>query len=467
MKPTVALSVLIGILVLACSSAAPTQVEPSPNIDGMAEARVADEQEVDATVQAKVSATLLTSGTQASSTTEAVCKLRGGGTVQSGWTGKDTGDNFCNSCFCTNGVLGCTKMACPADTDTLVPRDTPKPEPTSTFTPTPLPTITYAPRVSSSLIALEDLNSNISEAPKIAWEDSQAILSENGVASQGAVELEIKVGPTTDLYFSDNEAALKTAIQFWSGFDQPSRYIALFYNFDDLGWAEEELMSSGLGLSQESAKRRVQVTCTYTICSGANSGLGYGDSPSVGIGTFGIHGPDSGGKYRHGPLHIHEYTHSVQPAPWIGLSDHPQNGANKNAPCWLVEGNAHFTGYSAGIANYEDYLDLRSREARDRHYDEQFNDYSTPKILEHYDNSTSPACIGRSDYALGYSVGLLTVEALSAIAGSNSSMYLYKYMSHGKTFEEAFEIIYGSSWEEAKPILAQFVSSTIRQLFNE
>ena len=99
------------------------------------------------------------------------------------------------------------------------------------------------------------------------------------MASRAAVELEIKVGPTTDLYFSDNEAALKTAIQFWQGFDQPSRYIALFYNFDDLGWAEEELMSSGLGLSQEGAKQMVQAPCTDTICTGANSGLGYGYFP--------------------------------------------------------------------------------------------------------------------------------------------------------------------------------------------
>jgi len=460
LKFPVILSVLVVTFLLSCSSASPAPAEPTPKID--------------ATVQAKVSATLSASKPQTPSTTQAICKLTGGETVQSGWTGEDTGSNFCNSCFCTNGVLGCTKMGCRVNTSTLVPRDTPKPKPTPTrvrptwtpVIPTPSPTITYTPRVSSNFIALEDLNSNISEVPKIAWEDSQAILTENGVASQDAVELEIKVGPTTDLYFSDNEAALKTAIQFWSGFDQPSRYIALFYNFDDLGWAEEELMSSGLGLSQESAKRRVQATCTDTICSGANSGLGYGDFPSVGIGTFGIHGPDSGGKYRHGPLHIHEYTHSVQPAPWIGLSDHPQNGANENAPCWLIEGNAHFTGYSAGITNYEDYLDLRSREARGRHYDEQFNDYSTPKILEHYDNSTSPACIGRSDYALGYSVGLLSVEALSAIAGSNSSMYLYKYMSHGITFEEAFEIIYGSPWEEAKPVLAAFVSSSIERSFD-
>jgi hypothetical protein len=322
--------------------------------------------------------------------------------------------------------------------------------------------------VSSSFIDWGDLKEKLSEVPKIAWEDSQAILIENGVVSQDSVELEIKVGPTTDLYFSDNEAALKTAIQFWAGFDQPSRYIALFYNFDDLNWAEDELMSYGFWINKEEAKRRARETCEDTICRGANSGTGYGDFPSVGIGTFGINlgeaGPDG---YRDGPLHIHEYTHAVQAAHWIGFSDHPQSGANENAPCWLIEGNAHFSGLSAGITNYEDYLGLRSSQVRGRHYDEPFSDYSTPKILEYYNDNTPFVCVGRSDYVLGYSVGFLTVEALSAVAGANSSMYLYKYMSRGKTYEQAFEIIYGSSWEEAKPILALFVSSTIRQLFNE
>ena len=47
------------------------------------------------------------------------CVLSGGETVDSGWTGQDTGDNHCNSCFWTeNGVLGCTKMACPKPNDT-------------------------------------------------------------------------------------------------------------------------------------------------------------------------------------------------------------------------------------------------------------------------------------------------------------------------------------------------------------
>ena len=40
------------------------------------------------------------------------CIFSGGKTVESGWSGKGTGDNYCNDCFCSNGALGCTKMLC-------------------------------------------------------------------------------------------------------------------------------------------------------------------------------------------------------------------------------------------------------------------------------------------------------------------------------------------------------------------
>ena len=40
------------------------------------------------------------------------CKLTGGEIVTSGWSGKDTGANYCNQCMCLNNGLACTKMAC-------------------------------------------------------------------------------------------------------------------------------------------------------------------------------------------------------------------------------------------------------------------------------------------------------------------------------------------------------------------
>ena len=60
MKLTVVLAVLSGILVLACSTAAPSPAEPTPNIDATVEAKLAQERAVEATVQVKVSPTLMT-----------------------------------------------------------------------------------------------------------------------------------------------------------------------------------------------------------------------------------------------------------------------------------------------------------------------------------------------------------------------------------------------------------------------
>ncbi|SVB78856.1 uncharacterized protein METZ01_LOCUS231710 [marine metagenome] len=57
------------------------------------------------------------------------CISSGGKTVESGWAGKGTGDNYCNDCFCSNGALGCTKMLCPVlpnrEPNTSLPTDIP------------------------------------------------------------------------------------------------------------------------------------------------------------------------------------------------------------------------------------------------------------------------------------------------------------------------------------------------------
>ena len=68
------------------------------------------------------------------------CTLSGGETVASGWSGEDTGDNYCNNCFCSNGVLGCTKMAC----GVFIPTSSPEP---NTLVPTYAPSASKSPAV--------------------------------------------------------------------------------------------------------------------------------------------------------------------------------------------------------------------------------------------------------------------------------------------------------------------------------
>ena len=75
-------------------------------------------------------------------------------------------------------------------------------------------------------------------------------------------------------------------------------------------------------------------------------------------------------------------------------------------------------------------------------------------------------CVKNPDYVLGYSIGFLTVEAMNAMAGADSAMHMYAVMASGKDFEEAFELIYEISWNDAKSVFAEYVSLVINDLFS-
>ena len=72
---------------------------------------------------------------------EPTCVLTGGEIVNTGWSGDDTGDNYCNQCMCGDVGLVCTEMACQAvaPLPTLTPLQTYTPLPTYTSVPTPTP----------------------------------------------------------------------------------------------------------------------------------------------------------------------------------------------------------------------------------------------------------------------------------------------------------------------------------------
>jgi len=308
-------------------------------------------------------------------------------------------------------------------------------------------------------VTITELISNINNIPKYAWNDYQRISKENDIFENDSFEIIINIGPSTDLYFQDNEKYIQKGISFWQNFNLPEKYYGFFYNYGDLDWATSELTTTGF----EGGMARAP--CRDGICSGANSGI-YQRPPHFGVGVFGIHSGDSVDNYRYGPLHIHEVTHSVVASQWIGNASNPQQSANDASPCWLNEGIAHAAGISLGVETYEEYLDMRSSQVRARHIQVPFNDYSASTVLDYYNKSIPGDCIKNPDYVLGYSIGYLTVEAMNAMSGADSAMHVYSVMGSGKDFEEAFEMIYELSWNDAKPIFAEYVSMVITNLFN-
>ena len=308
-------------------------------------------------------------------------------------------------------------------------------------------------------VGIRELNENIKSVPLFAWNDYQRISSENIKFENENFEIILNIGPSTSLYFLDNEEYLQKGIKFWQNFALPEKYYGFFYNYSDLDWAINELNSSGFEGDMARAP------CRDGVCSGANSGI-YQRPPHFGVGTFGINSSDSIDTYRYGPLHIHEVTHSVVAAQWIGIARNPQQSANDASPCWLNEGIAHAAGLSLGVGTYEEYIDIRSSQVTARHIRAPFNDYSPSTILKYYNESIPGMCIKNPDYVLGYSIGYLTVEAMNAMAGADSAMHMYSVMASGRDFEEAFELTYEISWNDAKPIFAEYVSSVISNFFN-
>jgi len=106
MKLTVVIAVLIGMLVLACSSAAPAPVEPTPNIDATVEAKLAQERAVDATVEARAKEIVASQPTS---------------------------------------IPSPTNTQAPIPTNTSIPQPTKTPKPVPTVTPTVVPTATSIP----------------------------------------------------------------------------------------------------------------------------------------------------------------------------------------------------------------------------------------------------------------------------------------------------------------------------------
>ena len=301
--------------------------------------------------------------------------------------------------------------------------------------------------ISDDAITFTNAKTRLVDLPNRAWKNSQDLLvkNENTLIASG-VDLKVLKGPTTQLYFEDNTKAFEKGIKLWANFKQPKEYLALFYSFSDKAWALTQFNNAGL----------IEAPCTPTVCTGGNSGIPTADG--VGVGVFGINKSDSIDPYRYGPLQIHEYSHAAQCAPWIGMNNNPCNEQQAMSPCWLTEGQAHFLGISGNFSTFEEYKENRDNQVNSHKVD-SFSDFSASSILQYYDDSIPKECGGKPDYRLGYTLGMLTVEILSAIGGSESTMKIYELAAIGQTFKEAFANVYGISWAEAKPILADLTAS--------
>lgn len=361
------------------------------------------------------------------------------------------------------------QSAMPAPTS--IPTVTPAPTPTPATTSVPTPKIKsfVVPLLPSTVIPItwKNLESRASDISSVAWQSAQDTLKANS-SSGATTSIKVIYAPNTPTsHYSGFENYLRTGVALWNRFILPPKSAFLVYSYDEIPWAKSEitkiLTDSGMSSNQAQQVGDNLSRAPYggPDCGGANAGM---ISENQAIGVFGLCARNEGtDPYYVGPLQIHEFTHQMQGAQFIGSNLNSQ----QILPCWISEGLAHAAGLSAGTNNLNAYLDVRKRQASHPvlnvaggHSSTQV-DASTITyefLTKFYAESSPPSCFALPSYSLGYSVGFLTTEALSAIGGIESTLLLYSRAATGESFEEAFKNIYGISWVDASDILAKAVS---------
>jgi hypothetical protein len=308
-------------------------------------------------------------------------------------------------------------------------------------TPTPTPTVTAEPKAPTSF---NDLIENYQGIANVVWNEAQSLARTGAQKSQ----FEIEIGPNTSPAAAAKEPStyLIRISKLWSNYSQPARTKVFLYNYKDVGWVQQK--NRELQGSVHSPETIGSACTSAEDCSsfgGAYNGLGQlyigvqvknFDEYSIGFvkGNYG-----------------HEYTHTVQ---YMALNA----PANAKLPCWYAEGQPQVPGQSLGFETLSNYL--KSRKSWTTRAPGVLGDYSPESILKFYSmtgGSGTGTC--NAEYRpRAYDIGYMTVEALAALKGIQSTMDLVVAVGKGSTFAESFKMVYGITWEEAAPILAKTVS---------
>ena len=310
--------------------------------------------------------------------------------------------------------------------------------------PAPTTTSTPATVIAKTPTSFDDLVANYQGIPDVVWNEAQALANSGSQKSQ----FEIEIGPNTSPAAGANDPSiyLSRISKLWSNYSQPTKTKAFLYNYKDVGWVQQK--NRGLQGSVHTPEIIGSACTSAENCSsfgGAYNGLGQlyigvqvknFDDYSIGFvkGNYG-----------------HEYTHTVQ---YMALNA----PANMKLPCWYAEGHPQVPGQALGFESRTNYL--KSRKSWTTRTPGVLGDYSPESILKFYSmtgGSGTGTC--NAEYRpRSYDIGYMTVEALAAIKGIQSTMDLVVAVGKGNTFAESFKTVYGITWEEAAPILAKVVS---------
>jgi hypothetical protein len=337
------------------------------------------------------------------------------------------------------------------------------------------------PVAQNGTITFANALDHISEISSVAYQRVQQTLSANSAV---VVPHQLIVGPkTTSVTKTLEESILAKEFKLWSGFSQTKYLSVIAYNSADTTWAVDTYKKLfkdkkyPAPQDPQEALHRVQQTCSSSPqpgqtsgpmgdCYAGNAGGVAGTNDSIEMLGVTTADPQHGWDPTDSGEVSHEYTHTVQSAQFIGTSAVDRDYYEQNfMPCWMNEGQANASGIGVGATSLDQYINKRNDTVTRGGAAPEFKGFTAAGLKDFLysqipNQSKKNSCYNNGPlYHMGYTVGFAATEILFAIGGPQSTMALVARGAMGDTFAQAFQKVYGITWDQGSTILGQILAA--------
>jgi hypothetical protein len=279
----------------------------------------------------------------------------------------------------------------------------------------------------------------------------------------------ILVGPNTIEDDANSVATLNLAARLFQDFPQVKNLYLIKFSKSDTDWAQKQYDILRPNNYDPNVARN---QCSGSNgCDGGSAGINADGAGVIMMGQGGSYIGQpliaGGSRVQNGLTVAHEYIHTIQ---MFNSPCRGGRGCYGDAPVWLLEGGATWAAAAARFSgNYSDFLIERNASLA-KHYSQSSSIYTSEYINLYLNpnpvfapNQDNWVYWSKYDRWEAYALGLMVSEILVNIKGTASLMKLYEEIGAGKSFVQSFQGIYGLSWSEACPIIADAMAAVLKQ----
>ncbi|CAN1499203.1 hypothetical protein MCEZE9_00481 [Candidatus Nanopelagicaceae bacterium] len=325
-----------------------------------------------------------------------------------------------------------------------VAKPTPAPSASAEASASPKPVVVPAVTYPEGPTSFDDLVEKYQGISYAAWRKSTTVLK---AADKVVVPFNSVTGPKTTLAYKTPEKIYDLVSRMYTGYQSAKDLTVLSFSYDDRDWAEQQM-------------RTIQPSSTwqwikFTACETRETCWGGGmhtDASGKGLMVMTTEVVDE--NHTSGTLDAHEYTHAVQQNQMGRSQPWPPSGTWP--PTWYLEGQANYTQYVAVYnESFEEYRKKRRPSDEGLYRDSKI----TSQWIQDYFVVDPPAdWFNKYERWRQYDLGAMLIEVLTAVKGPASTMELWKQCGTGLKFKDAFEKVYGISFDKALPNISKAIA---------